>query len=226
MSSRDRSLLTALVPIIIAVIGYFIVVTPEHHRASQLQAQITTSEGTLSQAEAEVAAGSEAESQYEAYAKQLKDMRAAVPSDEQIPALITELQTASDKNRVAFQSVSVSSSSSSSTSTSATTGISSTFPSQSFSLSFTGNYFSVADLLGTVAAFVHADNTHFSATGRLITIGSVSLSPKSAAKGDVTAAVTAIDYDVPTSPLSSTTGTSNGTSANTSTGEPAADVSP
>jgi hypothetical protein len=92
------------------------------------------------------------------------------------------------------------------------------FPSQSFSLSFTGSYFAVADLLGTLANFVHADDKHFKASGRLISISSVSLTPGKAAgptntatvPGDVTASVTALDYDIPTASLASPSTTAAG----------------
>jgi uncharacterized phage infection (PIP) family protein YhgE len=237
MSSRDRSIIPLVVLIVIAVSGYFLIVKPEHHKASQIQTQITSQQSALRQAEAQVQAGQDAEAQYTLYAHQLSSITAAVPSDEQVPQLINELQTASTRNRVGFESVSTSGSSSSAaavpaSTSAATTGAATTgtasagaattataFPSQSFSLSFTGSYFHVADLLGTLAGFVQADDKHFKASGRLLSISSVSLSPGTSSSdssasasasnatgaGDVTASVTALDYDIPTASLSPAT---------------------
>jgi hypothetical protein len=233
MSSRDRSLISLVALIVIAVGGYFLIVKPEHHKATQIQSQINSQQTALRQAEAQVQAGRDAEAQYTLYAHQLSSITAAVPSDEQVPELINELQAASTRNRVGFQSVSTSGSSSGAAAVpastpAATTGAATTgtatagaattataFPSQSFSLSFTGSYFHVADLLGTLAGFVQADDKHFSASGRLLSISGVSLTPGTSSTstnaktatgaGDVTASVTALDYDIPTASLSPAT---------------------
>jgi hypothetical protein len=232
MSSRDRSIISLVVLIVIAVGGYFVIVKPEHHKASQIQTQINSQQTALAQAEAQVQAGRDAEAQYTLYAHQLSSITAAVPSDEQVPELINELQAASTRNKVGFESVSTSGSTSSAAAAPASTPAATTpaatdgatagaattataFPSQSFSLSFTGSYFHVADLLGTLAGFVRADDKHFTASGRLLSISSVSLSPgtsstststsATADAGDVTASVTALDYDIPTASLSPAT---------------------
>jgi hypothetical protein len=82
-------------------------------------------------------------------------------------------------------------------------------------------------LFGDLAAAVQADDKHFHATGRLISISTLSLSPGGSATsaaqtapGSVTAAVTAVDYDVPSA---LTLGSS---AASTSTASPAAYVTP
>jgi hypothetical protein len=231
MRQRDKTVIAVLVMIVIAVGGYFVLVKPKHHQADQLQAQIVTAQGQLSQAEAEVQSGLQAEKQYATYAKQLRAIKTAVPSDDQIPELINQLQAASSRNKVGFQTVSVgavSTSTSTATSTPATGATTAAFPSESFNLSFTGSYFSVARLLGTLASYVRADDKHFHATGRLLSISTLSLSPGGAStpgvksgNGDVSAAVTATDYAVPAS-LLPTSSTASSASTATSTGSPAA----
>lgn len=216
MSSRDRTILAVLVLLVIAVGGYFVFVKPEHAQANRLATEITAEQSALSTAEAQVRAGEVAEGEYRNYARQLKSIAAAVPSDAQIPQLINELQAAANKTRVSFQTVSTSSSSSTAPPTTPTT---TTFPSQSFSLTFSGGYFAVTNLLGRLASFVHADDRAFHASGRLITISSVALSPGTASgaastshtggAGDVTAAITALDYDIP-SGLGSTSTSATG----------------
>ncbi len=225
MNSRDRSIIAVLVLIVIAIGGFLLVVAPKHHQSGQLQSQITSEQSDLRQTEARVQSDLSAEAQYSAYAKQLTKIKSAVPSDAQIPELINQLQAASTQTKISLQGVSVSPSSSATAGTSSTAA----FPSQSFNLSFTGSYFSVARLLGRLAAFVRIDDTHFHVTGRLISISTLSLTPGSgssssaASSGMVTAAVTALDYDVPTGSLSDgSAAVSSSTPSSTAT--PAAEV--
>ena len=218
MSARDRSIISLILLLVVAVGGYLLVVQPRQHEASRLRDQISSEKTVLDQAKAKVQADRAAESQYAAYVGQLKSIKVAVPSDEQIPELINELQSASTADRVSFQAVSTSASAAAAATTGTTT---SSFPSQNFSLNFTGNYFGVANLLGALADFVRTDDTHFDATGRLLSISTLSLSPGgtgSSGSGDVTAAVTALDYDVPTSLLPvDPTGVSSASSTGTAT---------
>ena len=214
MKSRDKTLIGVIVLVVVALGGYVLLVAPQHKKAKALDAQIATARDELSQAELTVQSGSTAETQYKAYLGQLKSLSTAVPSDEQIPELINELQSASSKSKVGFQTVSVSTTAGATTADAAATSATTTdaaasattasFPSQDLNLSFTGSYFSVANLLGRLDGFVRADNTQFHATGRLITIGSLTLAPggsgtstAAAGSGEVTATVTAVDYDVP-----------------------------
>jgi Tfp pilus assembly protein PilO len=231
MSARDKKIVGAVVLVLIAVLGYVALIEPQHSRASAVRSQTASVRSKLARAESQVAAGVATEGQYRVLAGQLRSINTAVPGDAQIPQLIEELQGASTASHVRFETVAVSGSAATAaaTSTTATTG---SLPSQSYSLTFTGNYFAVTGLLGRLAAFTRIDNTHFQATGRLITIGTLSLSPGgsgspagSAGSGAVTAQVTADDYDVPTAlvPLSAT-GASLTTTAGAVTR--AADVTP
>jgi Tfp pilus assembly protein PilO len=219
MKSRDKTVIAIVLMLVVALGGYYVLVHPKHKQATQLDAQIVSAQNALSQAEAEVQTALAAEAEYKTYVKQLKAINTAVPSDDQIPELINQLQSASTRNKIGFQAVSLAGGAAATATPASTT--STTFPSENFSLSFTGGYFSVARLLGNLAALVRADNKHFHATGRLLSIGTLSLSPGTS--GKVAASVTATDYDVPASllPTSSTAAT---TATSTSTGTPAAYV--
>jgi Tfp pilus assembly protein PilO len=205
--------------VVVAVAGWLILVQPLKSQASSLQSRITTARSHLAQAEATVLAGETAEAEYKRYASQLSAVATAVPSDVQVPRLIVQLQAAADRNHTGFQTVSLTSSSSTpATSTPASALTSSALPSQGLSLEFTGGYFAVARLLGTLASFVKADNDKFSATGRLLTINSVSFAAGPGGFPKVSASVTASDYDIPAALGLGTT------SADTATATPAADI--
>lgn len=200
MSPRDRTILAAVLLVVVALGGWFLLVKPKQKQASQLQSQITSAQQSLNAAEAEVQNAAADEAKYKSYVRQLKSLRAAVPSDPQIPELINELQAAANKTKTSFQMVSLSSSSTSTTSTPTTTTTgagSSQFPSQSFSLQFNGTYFTVANLLGRMTRFVIADNRRFKATGRLLNVGSVTFAAGPKGFPSVSATVNAVDYDVP-----------------------------
>jgi Tfp pilus assembly protein PilO len=234
MSSRDRSLIALVVLVIVAIGGYFLIVQPEHSKANKVEAKISSAHSDLLQAEQTVQQGELADAQYKSYSKQFKSITAAVPGDTQIPELINELQSASDRTKVTFQAVSVAGVPT--TPTAPATGTAAiTFPSQSFTLSFTGSYFAVANLLGQLANFVHADDKNFHATGRLLSISSVSESSggsaspttngtatptgtatAAAGSGQVTASVDALDYDVPASASGSSAAASSATPSSTS----------
>jgi hypothetical protein len=214
MSARDRTIATVVAMLVVAIGGWFLLVAPKRSEASKLQTQVNAEQSNLRTAQASVQAGLVAERQYRVLHRQLASLQTAVPADSQIPTLINELQAAANKSKVGFQAVSLATSSSGSstgsTSTSATTpaaasaapssssSVATSFPSQTFTLQFSGRYFDVANLLGTLAGFVHADNKHFDATGRLLNMASVTETP--GGKG-INATVTTIDYDVPTSLL-------------------------
>jgi hypothetical protein len=219
MTSRDKSLVAVVILLVIAVGGWFLLVQPKKSEAGRLQAEITSARSSLSQAQASVQTGLADEAEYKTYVKQLGSIQTAVPADDQIPQLINQLQAAADKAHVGFQEVSLTSSSTLTTGA-APTSSASTFPTESFSLQFTGRYFAVASLLGTLSGYVQADNEHFKATGRLLNMGSVSLAAGPKGFPGVTASVSAVDYDIPTALL----GDTSTTASSTATATPAADI--
>jgi hypothetical protein len=215
MKGRERQLVAGVAIALVAIVGWLAVVAPARDRAASLASQIDTERVALSTARQAVEAGLAAQAQAKSYVAELRSLQAAVPPDEQVPQLIDELQAAATRTHVEFNAVTLTSGqSATAASATAATGASatgaaagaggaaaqpaSTFPSENFNLTFNGRYFSVAALLGQLAGFVHADNTHFHATGRLINISSVTLGPGPHGYPAVSAQVAAQDFDVPT----------------------------
>lgn len=222
MSSRDRTLMAIVAALVVAVGGWLILVQPVRSQASGLQGKITVAHTTLVQAEAAVTTGEASEAVYKKFGAQLHAVATAVPGQIEVAGLIDELQAAADRTHTGFQTVSVGASAApavtTGTSGAASAAAAAAIPSQSLTLSFTGGYFAVAKLLGTLAGFVHTDNANFSATGRLLTIDTVSFGAGPGGFPSVTASVTASDYSIPSGLAGSTTSTG------TTTATAAADI--
>jgi hypothetical protein len=222
MSGRDRSLIAIIAVLVVAVGGWLILVRPVKSQANQLQAQITSAHTKLAQAEAAVRTGQAAEVEYKNFTAQLRAVSVAVPGATEVPRLIDQLQAAADRSHTGFVAVSLGASATPAAgpASTGTTAAAATIPSQGLTLDFTGGYFAVAKLLGTLAGFVHADNNDFSATGRLLTINTVSFSAGPHGFPGVSASVSASDYSIPAGLSSSTT------SIGTTTATAAADITP
>jgi hypothetical protein len=214
MSSRDRSLIAIIAVLVVAVGGWLILVQPVKSQANHLQAQITSAHTKLAQAEAAVRTGQAAEVEYKNFTAQLHAVAVAVPGATEVPRLIDQLQAAADRSHTGFETVSLGASATPAAGA-GTPAAAATIPSQGITLDFTGGYFAVAKLLGTLAGFVHADNNDFSATGRLLTINTVSFSAGPHGFPGVSASVSASDYSIPAGLSSSTTsiGTTTATAA-------------
>ena len=201
MSARDRSLLGIVVLVLIAVVGYYALIAPKRSQASSLQAQIASQESALTSAQSQLSDAVRARTRYTAVVRSMHQaVQTAVPNDPQVPELINELQAAATRAHVTFKTIAGASGSSSASGTQATTSSTTAataatgFPSSSLSLEFDGMFANVASVLGDIQGFVRVDNGRFGATGRLIAITSVTLSPQGKS---VTATVTATDYQVP-----------------------------
>jgi Type II secretion system (T2SS), protein M len=227
MSSRDRSLIAIVAVLVVAVGGWLIFVHPVKSQANHLQAQITSENTQLVQAETAVRTGEASEAEYKNFARQLHAVSTAVPGATQVPRLIDQLQSAADRSHTGFETVSLGASvtpavstgtSSKGTVAAGSAATAAALPSQGITLSFTGGYFAVAKLLGMLAGFVHADNNNFSATGRLLTIDTVAFGAGPHGYPGVTASVSASDYSVPAGLSASTTSTG------TTTATAAADI--
>jgi Tfp pilus assembly protein PilO len=213
MTSRDRSVLAAVLAVLLVVGAWLLFIQPRRDQAGRLASQITAARTQLGAAEASVATGLAAKAAFLKYQRQLNALTTALPSDDNIPALINEIQGAAAQNRVDFHALSVGTSGGSSTapaaaSTAATPTLttplppgvtlgSAGIPTEGFSFTFNGSYFDLANLLGRLQKFVRANNKKVSATGRLLSINSVSLAPGATAGAALTASITASTYLVP-----------------------------
>lgn len=248
MSARDRTILLVIV-FAAAIIGpWLLVVQPKRDQAAKIQSQISSEQSQLASVRSQLAAGNQARAAFASSYTSLVRLGEAVPTDDNTPSLIYQLQSAAKGSDVDFQSLtfnagqggSTTPTSSSSQTSAATLPPGATvgaagFPIEPFTFTFTGSFFHLSDFLGRLQQFVVATNQNVSVSGRLMSLNAITLSP-SAGSGQLTATISATTYLLPASqgllngatpagPASSTTQTVSNSSP-TSSSPPAVITAP
>jgi type II secretory pathway pseudopilin PulG len=212
MSTRDRTILAVISLVAAIAAPWLLVISPKRSQANKLQNQINNVQSQLSSVRAELAQGERARAQFASSYTTLVRLGEAVPTDDNTPSLIYQLQAAAKRSGVDFQSLTfnagqggggTSSSSSSTTSSSslppgATVGPAG-FPVEPFTFTFGGNFFHLADFVGRLQRFVVANNQKLSVSGRLMSLNGITLAPGQSGFPSITATISATTYLLPAS---------------------------
>jgi Type II secretion system (T2SS), protein M len=213
MTTRDRLVLMAVIAIVVLGGGWLMLVSPERHKAADLQGQVASAQQQLQSARAEAASARNAEAQYTTAYTSMVSLGKAVPPTQEVPALVYQIDAATGGHRIEFNSInsgatSGSGSGSSSSSTAAAAAATpAAFTPLPFTFVFKGSYYGLYHLIEQINGFAQrtaAGGVHVS--GRLLTIQSadVTLEQKgggtsSSQGGELTATLTATAYVLPTS---------------------------
>jgi hypothetical protein len=211
MTARDRMVL--LVVCVLAAIGgaWFFVIQPKRGEASKLGTQITSEQSQLDAARAQVAAGQAAQSSFAGNYTTLARLGEAVPSDDNVPSLIYQVQSAAAATQVDFRTLTLTPGSGAATPPATPSALQSAtaalppgatvgpagFPVEPFTFTFRGNFFHLSDFLGRLERFVVARNTHVSVSGRLMSLNAISLGAGPGGFPQINATVSATTYIVP-----------------------------
>ena len=225
MKGRDRIVLICLAVVAILAGVWITVVSPERKQASTLSAEVTAAEAQLSSAEGQLANARNAQTQYASAYSSLVSLGKAVPTSQEVPALIDELTRASHERSVDFSSIASGAASVSSTTGAAATSISAFTP-LPFTFVFNGSFFDLEHLFRQLTSFTtRSASGALSVRGRLLTIQSVKLAPasaegSSAKSNELTGSITASAYVLPggQTPTSAAGTASAGTSLTPTTG--------
>jgi hypothetical protein len=252
MTGRDR-IVVVIVVLIVAVIGsWVLVIGPKRDQADKLGAKVTAAQNQLTAARAQIAAAEADRSAYGRNYEAVAELGEAIPSDDDTPSLIYELQNAATRTGVDFLSLVLNGASStpaattSSASSSTSQAVTATLPPGAavgpaglptlpFTFTFQGNFFHLASFLGRLERFVVATNKKVSVGGRLMTLNGISLGAAPTGFPQIVATISATTYLVPASEGltdgASPSGPAAGSSANTVSGStssatPAAAITP
>lgn len=216
MSARDRTVLAVICGVVAILAPWLLVIQPKRDEAAKLGTQITAEQSQLNSARSQLAAGAAARAAFASSYTTLVRLGEAVPTDDNTPSLIYQLQAAARRTGVDFESLTFNAGSSGgSAPPSAAAGASAQassaslppgatigaagFPIEPFTFTFQGNFFHLANFLGRLQRFVVAGNQHLSVSGRLMTLNSISLGAGSAGFPQITATISATTYLLPAS---------------------------
>jgi Tfp pilus assembly protein PilO len=224
MKGRDRIVLIGIAVVAILAGVWITAVSPERKQANTLSAEVSAAETQLSTAEGQLANARHAQTQYASAYSSLVSLGKAVPTSQEVPALIDQLTQVSHEKNVDFSSIVPDAGSAGSTGAEAT----STFAQLPFAITVSGSFFDLEHLFRQLTDFTtRTSSGALSVSGRLLTIQSVQLSPGSASGGeaansssDLTGSIAATAYVLPGGQtLTGTSGTpAAGSSSTPSTG--------
>jgi type II secretory pathway pseudopilin PulG len=211
VSTRDRTILGVVCLVVAIVAPYLLVISPKRTQAKKLETQISQVQSQLSTVQAQLAQGEQARAQFASSYTTLVRLGEAVPTDDNTPSLIYQLQAAAKQTDVQFQGLTfdagqggTSSSTPSSNSTSSTLPPGATvgpagFPVEPFTFTFAGNFFHLSSFIGRLQRFVVQSNNHLSVSGRLMYLNGITLQPSGSGFPQITATVSATTYLLPAS---------------------------
>jgi Tfp pilus assembly protein PilO len=187
----------------LATAFWILALSPKREEASKLDVQVKQLEGSLAQHESEIASSEEARKEFPVDYQHLVVLGKAVPSEDETASLLVQLNHVSDKAHVRFQTLTLEASGSESESgslasasgepVSATEAAASLLPLGTsvgpaglavmpYQLTFTGDFFKIADFIKGLDSLVKTTNEKVGVDGRLITVNGFSLSEDSEAK--------------------------------------------
>jgi hypothetical protein len=182
MTMRDRLVLMTVVVLGVLAAGWMLGVSPEREKAAKLDAEVSAAQTTLATAQGQLAEAQGAQSQYSnAYASLVK-LGKAVPADEEVPSLVYELDQASHRKNVEFNSISTVTNGSSPSANSSASALgaaaSGGFTQMPFTFIFRGTFADLYNMLHQVDNFTLHTTAGVLVTGRLLTIQSADLELK------------------------------------------------
>jgi Tfp pilus assembly protein PilO len=203
-SKKKTNFMVIAMLVIAAVAGAFwiLALNPKRDEASKLDKQVERLEGSLAQHESEVSVAEEAREEFPLDYQHLVVLGKAVPSDDETPSLLIQVNRISKRAKVRFQTLqleasgsgeseaSASLSSAGGKPVSATEAAASLMPLGAsvgpaglavmpYSLTFTGSFFKIADFIKGIDSLVKTTNEKVGVDGRLVTINGFSLAEDS-----------------------------------------------
>lgn len=232
MTARDRIVLMVIGAVAVLAAAWVLVVSSEQKRASEVGSKVEAARSALSAARSKVAEAQQAQRDYAAAYASIVSLGEAVPADREVPSLVYELDHASSKDDVNFESIVAASgsggggSSSSSSATASAASALAGFQQLPFTFSFLGSYEQLYKLIGRLQGFtVSNQDGSVRVNGRLLSIEGLTLTRNEAigSSSSLKATVTATAYVLPpnqtlTSGASPTTPAGAGSTAGSSSG--------
>jgi Tfp pilus assembly protein PilO len=224
MTGRDRIVIVVLAALAVVAAAWLLVLAPEREKASKLGAEVSTAQSQLASAESQVNAARGAEAGYPAAYVSLVNLGKAVPTVQEVPSLIFQLEQASDRKGVEFSSITSGGAGGSSSSSAAPAAASAGFTQMPFTFVFNGSFFDLYKLFQQINHFtLRTSAGTLRVSGRLLTVQGVQLTPQTGSGSEksseqLTGTITATAYVLPASAAASGATASSPTGAQTTSG--------
>ncbi len=192
MSARDRKLALILAPLAAFALYWMVLLNPAMNRKADLQKPLATAQTERDAAVARAAQLESAKARYESDYREMVKLVRAIPQSVRVADLMRELSNAADGTGIQFNNITMGATNSVAAGGSDTQTVADTAPVDGLDavpvqLTFTGEFFGLADLFHRVQRFVTMANHDLQIRGRLIKIDDLTLA--SSSFPDITATI-------------------------------------
>jgi Tfp pilus assembly protein PilO len=215
--TRTNKILISVATIGLAVAAfYFLVLGPKRDEVAKLDTDISAKQAEIAQAEQTLVGYEQARKTYKANYTTLARLGKAVPVDDDVRSLLVQLAASARGTGVDFQTIELGSGLGGGTDATPTatnekdssTGELASAPgavavaggalsAMPFNFKFTGGYFDLNTFFAKLEHYVTLNNAKLNATGRLLRLESVAITPSAAGFPDMQAQIGAATYIVP-----------------------------
>jgi hypothetical protein len=206
VTRSPKILLPALAAVVAVAAFYFMLLSPKRDEAVKLDTDIAAQQVKLDQSRAQVTQYEKAQANYKANYTTLTRLGKAVPADDDVRSLLVQINNAATRSKVDFHAISIGAPATTPKDGPAGTGLapppgtvpvgSAGFSAMPFSFGFEGSFFRLSDFFNRLDDFVTVTNKDIDVTGRLLLLGSISVTPQEDLK-HMTALIGAASYLVP-----------------------------
>lgn len=194
MTARDRTMLTVMAVVAVTAAAWFLVVAPKRAELARADDAVAAAQTRLDTATQQTAASAQARRRYGADTAAVAALGKAVPETDDTAELLHQLNAAAGRSRVRLRSISPSAADPTAA-TAAAPAVPAGVTALSVSLGFDGRFADLRRFLQRIHAATRIDGDDVRVRGRLLSIGSVQLTPGDG--GRVTAVVQATAYMEP-----------------------------
>ena len=214
--TRTNQILLSVVAIAAAALAFFFfALSPQRDKVAKLDTDIAKKSAEIEAAKGQLASYEQARASYKRNYATLARLGKAVPADDDVRSLLVQLESAADRSGVDFEKIELGAGvggptaaqpGADATATGATglaqapgavpvaNGVLSAMP---FSFGFSGSYFDLSSFLARLERFVTVNNRNLDATGRLLRLESVAITPATSGFPRMQAQINAATYLVP-----------------------------
>jgi Tfp pilus assembly protein PilO len=215
--TRTNKILLSVVALALAGAAfYFLVLGPKRDEVAKLDGDIAAKQAEIATAQQTLATYEQARKSYKANYTTLARLGKAVPADDDVRSLLIQLAASSKGTGVDFQKIELGSGLAGDNSSGAAADAKSTTASgqlapapgsvsvaggalsaMPFNFTFTGGFFDLNTFFSKLEHYVTVNNAKLSATGRLLRLESIAITPSVSGFPDMQAAIGAATYIVP-----------------------------